>query len=104
MPERTKIATCCYCGSRSMLTLAGRVQHHLACSSCGAPLSRMKAIRTEPDGQRPKAARPARQQAPGLQAPRTAEKTHRPKRRKPLVKRLLDRIEDAVEEIADLFD
>ena len=104
MPERTKIATCCYCGSRSMLTLAGRVQHHLACSSCGAPLSRMKAIRTEPEGPRPKHARIPRQPASGFPAPRPADEVRRPKRRKPLVKRLLDRIEDAVEDIADLFD
>ena len=104
MAERTKIATCCYCGSRTMLTLAGRVQHHLACSSCGAPLSRMKAVKTEAAEPRARPARPA--QAPTRFAPAAAPaaQDRRPKRRKPFVKRFLDRIEDAVEEIVDLFD
>lgn len=38
----TKIATCCYCGTRAALELRGRVQHELACSACGAPLHNLK--------------------------------------------------------------
>ncbi len=39
----TKIATCCYCGSRAALTLdEGR--HELACASCGAPLRDLKML------------------------------------------------------------
>jgi len=104
MPDRTKIATCCYCGSRTMLTLKGKVQHHLACSACGAPLSRMKAVKAAapPDERpRPKPARPVRNYGP---PPGPPAKPRRGKRRKPLVKRLFDRIEDAVEEIVDIFD
>jgi len=99
MPERTKIATCCYCGSRTMLTLAGRVQHQLACSSCGAPLSRMKAVRAAeaPQDPRPKKSRPLQQPARGL-----APQRRRPRKR--LFKRLIDGIEDLVEEIVDLVD
>ena len=37
-----KIATCCYCGTRAALKLHGKVQHELACSSCGAPLHDLK--------------------------------------------------------------
>ncbi len=42
MPLGTKIATCCYCGSRAALTLRGKLQHELACASCGAPLHELK--------------------------------------------------------------
>ena len=42
MPGATKIATCCYCGTRAMMRLAGKVQHELVCGNCGAPLHTMK--------------------------------------------------------------
>ncbi|WP_417743527.1 hypothetical protein [Salipiger sp.] len=44
MPN-TKIATCCYCGTRAALVL-DRGRHELACSSCGAPLHELKQLRT----------------------------------------------------------
>ena len=47
MPQSSKIATCCYCGSRAALVLKGKVRHELACSNCGAPLHEMKMLRTE---------------------------------------------------------
>lgn len=40
----TKIATCCYCGTRAALVL-GRDRHELSCSSCGAPLHDMKRLK-----------------------------------------------------------
>lgn len=43
----TKIATCCYCGTRAALTLAGKTRHELACSACGAPLHELKALRAD---------------------------------------------------------
>lgn len=42
MPYDTKVATCCYCGTRAALVLRGRDRHELSCSSCGAPLHDMK--------------------------------------------------------------
>lgn len=42
IPHPTKIATCCYCGARAALVLAGTTRHELACSSCGAPLHNLK--------------------------------------------------------------
>lgn len=42
MPNGTKIATCCYCGTRAALVLRGSERHELACSTCGAPLHEMK--------------------------------------------------------------
>ncbi|MDJ0629501.1 MAG: hypothetical protein QNJ44_14675 [Rhodobacter sp.] len=44
MPHLTKIATCCYCGTRAALVLKGRERHELACSGCGAPLHEMKVV------------------------------------------------------------
>lgn len=47
MPHMTKIATCCYCGTRAALVLKGRGRHELACSACGAPLHEMKTLRSD---------------------------------------------------------
>ncbi|KNG95665.1 hypothetical protein [Pseudaestuariivita atlantica] len=44
MPHPTKIATCCYCGTRAALVLKGRERHELACSACGAPLHNLKML------------------------------------------------------------
>jgi hypothetical protein len=102
MPYPTKIATCCYCGSRSMLKPTARGGHELACGKCGAPLHEMKAIKRVPE----QPARPARQ----AQLPRDpyiedvhgpARRQARPKRRKPMWKRVLSEVIDLAE---DFFD
>ena len=40
----TKIATCCYCGTRAAPVLRGHDRHELSCSNCGAPLHVMKML------------------------------------------------------------
>ena len=40
----TKVATCCYCGTKSALVLSGMTQHELACGTCGAPLHNLKML------------------------------------------------------------
>lgn len=47
MGTATKIATCCYCGTRAALVLRGRERHELACSNCGAPLHEMKMLKVQ---------------------------------------------------------
>ena len=47
MTYGTKVATCCYCGTRAALVLRGKERHELSCASCGAPLHNMKALRAE---------------------------------------------------------
>jgi len=42
MAHPTKIATCNYCGARTLLQPMARGGHELACGSCGAPLHEMK--------------------------------------------------------------
>lgn len=39
-----KIATCCYCGTRTSLAYKSREQQELACSNCGAPLEKVEAV------------------------------------------------------------
>ena len=47
MTYGTKVATCCYCGSRAALVLRGKERHELSCASCGAPLHNMKSLRAD---------------------------------------------------------
>ena len=56
----TKIATCCYCGSRTVLRLRGKDRHELACASCAAPLHDLKMFPVAPDRATAPAATPAR--------------------------------------------
>ena len=46
MAKGTKIATCCYCGTKAALVLKGTDRHELTCASCGAPLHDMKMLKT----------------------------------------------------------
>jgi hypothetical protein len=98
MQHAQKIATCCYCGSRTVLNLAGRTRHELACGRCGAPLRVMKSLRADA----PFEARPVERARP-YPDPRDerARPDHRRRRKpKPLAARLLDLAED----VFDAFD
>ena len=66
MPHGTKIATCCYCGTRAALVLKGESRHELSCSACGAPLHEMKMLHAKP------AERPAATQHRHASQPKTA--------------------------------
>lgn len=98
MPDLTKIATCSYCGTRSVLRLGGSVQHELACRACGAKLHEMKPLKTS----RPA---PARRPAPAAR-PQAPSQKRKPKKRrsKPLFHRLRDVLEDIIDEVEDIFD
>ena len=96
----SKIATCCYCGTRAVLVLKGRDRHELACSNCGAPLHDLKMLprkkKAERELIRPSAVR------------NTLRGTHRPKpkpnKRKSKMRRFADLFEDAFDAIEDIFD
>lgn len=104
MSYSTKIATCCYCGTRAALVL-GRDRHELVCSSCGAPLHELKRLPQEHPGKtelvRPSAVRPSgkktKKSRPKKQKP--YRKSH--KRRKGLMRHL---VEEAFDVIEDIFD
>jgi hypothetical protein len=88
-----KIATCCYCGGVTTLTLTGTSRHQLACASCGAPLSKLKQLPAD-HGRGPDRHRGIRPEHP---------KRQKPKRRKP-AKRAISRLLDLAEEVFDAFD
>lgn len=100
MPQGTKIATCCYCGTRAALKLMGTERHELACSSCGAPLHELK--------QMPIPATPSNRvkSAPKKPAKVTSHEAWAGKQKKSSKKKkrksfIWDLLEDAIEEIFD---
>lgn len=95
----TKIATCCYCGTRAALVLRGRDRHELACSACGAPLHEMKMLRSERlPVRQDRAAPPSDRSVPQRPvAPRKKPK----KRRKGLLRKLAEEAFDVIEDIFD---
>ena len=91
MQHAQKIATCCYCGSRTVLNLAGRTRHELACGRCGAPLRVMRSLRADaPFEPRPIERRESYPEPRG----------YRRRKPKPLAARLVDLAED----MFDAFD
>ncbi|MEO0693671.1 MAG: hypothetical protein AAFY90_12445 [Pseudomonadota bacterium] len=92
----TKIATCCYCGTRAALVLTGRDRHELACSSCGAPLHDLKMLPKKKKGDR-ELVRPS----PVRGRPQGQRK---PKKRKSKMRRFADMFEDAFDIIEDILD
>lgn len=109
----TKIATCCYCGSRSALVLTGKVRHELACSTCGAPLHLLKMLKTE-DAPVARATSGGHKGRRAALAPtmtpirgRTEQpyaKPGKPPKRKSRIKGLKSFFEDIWDEVEDLFD
>ncbi|NNE89318.1 MAG: hypothetical protein HKN27_14705 [Silicimonas sp.] len=103
MPN-TKIATCCYCGTRAALTLRGKERHELACSKCGAPLHELKMLRSDTHGERELVRpSPARSYKPSSKKHR-GEKPRKRKKQKSLAQRFLEEAWDAAEDVFDIFD
>ncbi len=99
MGQNTKIATCCYCGTRAALVLSGTTRHELACSGCGAPLHDLKALR--PVSKRAddhKLVRPSRVRDDKTR-PRKPRKSK--KKRKSPLQRLFSEAFDMIEDIFD---
>jgi hypothetical protein len=96
--QGTKIATCCYCGTRAALVLRGRERHELSCASCGAPLHAMKMLRADHahEASRPAPVRSGPMADPGRGAP-----VRRGKPRKGFGRRFLEEAFDLIEDILD---
>lgn len=100
----TKIATCCYCGSRAALVLRGKTHHELSCSSCGAPLQALKMLPNGPDRVPAPAATPTR---PAPARPKKTKPSHwgerrrKPKKRKGFGRKLWEEFWDEIEDIFD---
>ena len=95
MAHQMKVASCCYCGRRTVLQPTARQGHELACASCGAPLHEMKALKSATVS-KPK---PEPQGMP--QAPKGGKKAKKAKKRKPVWKKALGEVFDIVEDIFD---
>lgn len=102
MPNATKIATCCYCGTKSALQLRGKVQHELSCSTCGAPLHMMKKLvsATERDDSRIKSKKPVSHRPAPKQFDKP-KKSKKPKKRKSTWRWLASEAWDAIEDVFD---
>ncbi|EEX16522.1 conserved hypothetical protein [Citreicella sp. SE45] len=97
----TKIATCCYCGTRAALVLdSGR--HELSCASCGAPLHELKKLRADAVDRDAPRHRPARF-PDAAQTPRRGKppKGYKKKKRKTLGRKAAKGFLDLLD---DLFD
>lgn len=94
----TKIATCCYCGTRAALVMAEDGRHELACSNCGAPLHDLKMLPRSKKGDR-ELVKPSGLRQKGAKPPKPVKK--KAKRKK---SRWGDLFEDAFDIIEDIFD
>lgn len=102
--HQTKIATCCYCGKRGALVLAGESTHELACSACGAPLHNLKMLPKARDRSHKDLVKPSA--LPGRQDQLSALKTKpkkpkKQKKKKSFKRRLMGGIFDIIEDIID---
>lgn len=104
MAYTTKIATCCYCGSRAALVL-GKDRHELTCASCGAPLHDMKRFREATPARPVRTAGPSQ---PSSHQPSRSRPVHQeplprkyPKKRKSIMRFL---VKEAFDVIEDIFD
>ena len=107
MPQGTKVATCCYCGSRAALVLRGTTRHELSCSACGAPLHDLKMM---PMSSSDRPARKTSRRAPPVphdvvrpihHAPPKPDKSARKYKKKSRMRHFLG---EAFELIEDIFD
>lgn len=101
MQPGTKIATCCYCGTRAALVLHGS-RHELACSNCGAPLHDLKGIKSETRGKSSVHSTPWHERPSG---PKSAYKPKKQKKRKNKKKSVSGWVaSEAFDFLEDLFD
>ena len=109
MPHGTKIATCCYCGTRAALVLRGKDRHELSCAACGAPLHEMKSLPVAAGARAPgKGKTVNRSDGPDVPLPvwARAHPEGRPVKRKKKSRRkkAWDLLEDVFDAVGDIFD
>lgn len=97
----TKIATCCYCGTRAALVLTGREHHELACRSCGAPLHQMKRLRAAPESRPAETFRRPSRGRPGAHDGKEMPSKRKRGKRKPFGRKLVSELWDIIEDIID---
>ncbi len=99
-----KVGTCCYCGTRAALVLAGDKYHELSCASCGAPLHKLKMLPKTAGTVTAPAATPTRPAPLKPVKKRVAKQRNKPKNTpkiRYLGHKIFDEIWDVVEDIFD---
>ncbi|MEL6427084.1 MAG: hypothetical protein AAFR40_07870 [Pseudomonadota bacterium] len=94
MKPQTKIATCCYCGTRAALVM-DEARHELACSACGAPLHNLKALPS-------KGSKDAHRSKPIKRVEKGPDTTKRKRKKKP--RGVAWFIGEVFDELEDIFD
>lgn len=100
----TKIATCCYCGTKAALVLRGKERHELTCDNCGAPLHAFKMLPIEPERPRkPAATSPKSHRDKRAEKPKSWErkKPKKRKKNKSFGRKALSEIWDVIEDVFD---
>ncbi len=103
MSKRTKIATCCFCGTKAALRL-DKGRHELTCASCGAPLRDLKMLPAETGKARKAVSHrpPSRAFADDPQAAAyRAQKPRKQRRRGRWLKKVAEELFDLVEDVLD---
>ena len=104
----TKIATCCYCGTKAALVLRGKDRHELSCRNCGAPLRALKMLPIRSERATAPAATPARPKPRSHAEKYPAHMVSRPKKRsktKSFGRKMLTGLWDVLEDVVDdVFD
>ena len=94
----TKIATCCYCGTRAALVLRGQSRHELSCSTCGAPLHAMKML---PTAASPAPKQPKRPYTPPHPERMQPARPHKRRKGKSLGRKVFSELWDIIEDVFD---
>ena len=103
MTYPTKIATCCFCGSKAALTL-DQGRHELSCAQCGAPLHDLKQIpvpKLEKTGQASPLLRRFPDARPASKSKHKKRTPQKYKKQKPWLTRLGKELFDVVEDLID---
>lgn len=101
MPGPSKIATCCYCGTRAALVLRGKDRKELTCASCGAPLHNLKNLPAQKH-KSTKSAKQAKPEKAKFKAPAKRKPSqNRKKKRKGLMAKVFEEAWDVIEDVFD---
>lgn len=107
MPHATKIATCCYCGTKAALVLRGKDRHELTCAACGAPLHDMKMLKAAATRDHPVERTPSKKSRKKGVTPLPVwerdmpERKKKKRKKKSLAKKVFSEAFDLIEDIFD---
>lgn len=109
MVPHTKVATCCYCGTRAALVLTGQTRHELSCAACGAPLHDLKGLKASATRDHPITKHPKPKKRPKGVTPNPVwefEASKKTKKKRSSKKKNFKKkfFEEAFDIIGDIFD